>query len=76
MPSWSNWKELNKNVPHSRNNIDHFAPLYESEDEEGTQHRTKPNNPSISLMEIRRKVKRREAKTGEMKKMETTRKRR
>ena len=32
-----------------RKNISHFAPLYESNHEEGTKNGTKPKNPIISL---------------------------
>ena len=31
------------------NNINNFAPLYESDNEEGTQHRNNPNTPIILL---------------------------
>ena len=33
------------------NNINHFAPLCESDDEEGTQHRTNTKTPIIVLSE-------------------------
>ena len=42
-------EESDGNGHHRENNIDHLAPLYESDNEEGTQHRTKPKNPSIVL---------------------------
>ena len=32
-----------------KNNINHFAPLYESDDEEGSKHGTKTNTPIIVL---------------------------
>ena len=34
-----------------KTNINHFAPLFESYNEEGTTHRTKPNTPNILLSE-------------------------
>ena len=37
---------------HGHNNsINHFSPLFESYDEEGTKHRTKPKTPIIVLSE-------------------------
>ena len=44
-----NFKELYRNGHQIKNNINHFATLYETEYEEGTQHGTKPNTPSIVL---------------------------
>ena len=35
----------------SKNNINHFVTLYESDNEEGTNHRTKPKTPTIVLIE-------------------------
>ena len=43
--------ELDGNGHRRRNNINHFAPLYESDYEEVTQNRNKSNNPSIALRE-------------------------
>ena len=37
--------------------INHFAPLYESDDEEGTRRRTKPNTPSILISEKEKGIK-------------------
>ena len=41
--------ELDGKGHRKENNTNHLAQLYESEDEEGTKHRTKPNTPSIVL---------------------------
>ena len=38
--------ELDRNGYRRENNINHFVQLYESEDEEVTKQRTKPNTPS------------------------------
>ena len=35
-------EKLDVNGHHRRNNINHFAPLYESDDNEDTRHGTKP----------------------------------
>ena len=39
------------NRHHRKNNINHFAPLYESDDEEGTVNRKKHKTTSIVLSE-------------------------
>ena len=39
----------NGNGHHRRNSINHFAPIYESENDEGTQHRTQHNTSRILL---------------------------
>ena len=41
--------DVNRN--RRRNNIDQFAPLYESDNEEGTHNGTKSKNPIIVLRE-------------------------
>ena len=38
---------MDGNGHRSKNNINHFTPLYKSDDEKGTKHRTKPNTPII-----------------------------
>ena len=47
-----------------KTNINDFAPLYESDDDEGTKHRTKPNTPTIVL---RKQKKGRKNKGGQNK---------
>ena len=41
--------EFDGNGHRRRNNINNFAPIYESDDEEGTQHMTKSKITSIVL---------------------------
>ena len=43
--------KLDKNRHHSKKNINHFSPLYESDDGEVTKHRMKPKSPIILLSE-------------------------
>ena len=43
-------EKLDGNVYRSKNNINHFAPLYESDNEEGTKRRTKPKTSIIILI--------------------------
>ena len=57
-----------------KNNINHFVPLFKSDDYEGTKHRKKPNTPTILLSEEEKGRKIKEVKIRVMKKMKTTRK--
>ena len=43
--------ESDGNRHRSKTNINHFVPLFESDNKEGTKYRTKPNNPTIVLSE-------------------------
>ena len=43
--------EFDRNKYRRKNNINHFASLFESEDEEGTKHIMKPKIPIVVLKE-------------------------
>ena len=43
--------EFDENKKHRENSTNHFVPLYEANDEEGTHHKEKPKTPSIVLSE-------------------------
>ena len=59
-----------------KNNINHFAPLYESDYEEDTKHREKPKTPIIVPSEKEKGRKIKEVKTIAIMNMERTGKRR
>ena len=45
--------ESDGNGHRSKTNINNFTPIFESDDEEGTKHSLKPNNPTIVLSEYK-----------------------
>ena len=49
--------DSNGNRHKLKTNINHFAPLFESDNKEGTTHSTKPNTPTIVLIEDDQKMK-------------------
>ena len=53
-------------------NINHFALLFESDDEESTKHRMKPRNPIIALSEYEEEDKIKGRKTRIMKMLKMT----